>query len=928
MESLYNVNNFEWDIYLLCNPDLKKNNINTKEQAFIHFKNYGINENRFININLLKLYYFNDWVKYKNTYFTLQKISIDECFFYYIKKGITEEHIIHLKEYDTEKIINFFTLNINNLKYYNIFNQYNWTIYRNDNNLHHIKNDIDGFLHYISNGKINNLKITKNIFPITYFNSNFYKKINNNGNNENLLKKYIIKKDFSMYYNIIEQYLFENYDWNMYLNNNKDLNKVYKKELDGFKHYIKHGFSEKREIYDNNLLEKTYNWNLYQQINSELNNMSIKQLIDHYIQHGKYEKRILILHKNKENEKFINDNKKLINNDINFMINNIELRPENFDFNFYIEMNLDLKKNIKEENNGFIHYLEYGKKEKRLYNKQQEYIYKHYYFDNFIKKYNLNTSISKKELIRLYFQKINFYLPKFFIIKNRNTTIVKESIKFSFAISSFNNEKNILDNLVSIILQSYSNWEIFYTNDNSNDRTEEYFHFIVKKYNIQDKVTYIKNNENMKQAYSKFHMYQKIDKNNVIIILDGDDWLYHSEVLNDLYDLYTKKHCNMTYSKFYYYTENKILRPVNLQKIPKDIIQFNNYRKYKWCFSHLRTGYAWLFKMIPQNYLMYQNKWLDRCTDWAELYCVAELAEGKIEAIDDVQVVYNKNNSLLYKNSYYTDHLSQERKNIENYIVNLPKLIKMIPDIYIINLPHETELKNKLTKQLNKYDIKNYHFFEAHNAYKYEESKQIYEKYKENYKNNKIPRKIFGVEKEHINNLSALGVIQSTLKLYEFINNTTNLDHVIILEDDVYFKKKILKEIHITNVDLNDCDFMYIGHNCLSKDLLNIRKQNKNIIDLNKECPNINIYGAYGFICSRNFRSFVLSKGIDYFINQNLNLDCFYITLYKDTTNNLKIKLYNDHLVIPEVRKDGIQNKRGNEFYEDRSIDLDNYDIF
>ena len=43
--------------------------------------------------------------------------------------------------------------------------------------------------------------------------------------------------------------------------------------------------------------------------------------------------------------------------------------------------------------------------------------------------------------------------------------------------------------------------------------------------------------------------------------------------------------------------------------------------------------------------------------------------------------------------------------------------------------------------------------------------------------------------------------------------------------------------------------------------------------------------------------------------------------------NLLSFYLYHDHLCIPEVRKDGIQNKRDVSFYNERSLNLDNYFI-
>ena len=66
MKNLYNIDNFDWEIYVQYNPDLKNNNIVTKEQAFNHFKNVGFKENRFISSTQLQIYHSYDWNNYKN----------------------------------------------------------------------------------------------------------------------------------------------------------------------------------------------------------------------------------------------------------------------------------------------------------------------------------------------------------------------------------------------------------------------------------------------------------------------------------------------------------------------------------------------------------------------------------------------------------------------------------------------------------------------------------------------------------------------------------------------------------------------------------------------------------------------------------------------------------------------------------------------
>ena len=148
MNNFYNINYFEWDIYLEKNPDLVKNNINTKEKAIIHFKTHGINEKRFINRKMIELWENYDWIKYKNNYPELNTLDEREVFFhyYFIKKKDT----IFKKEE-----ISFFEKEENQKKYINLYKNSDWDKYlSNYQDLKDvgIKTNFECFTHYIVHG--------------------------------------------------------------------------------------------------------------------------------------------------------------------------------------------------------------------------------------------------------------------------------------------------------------------------------------------------------------------------------------------------------------------------------------------------------------------------------------------------------------------------------------------------------------------------------------------------------------------------------------------------------------------------------------------------------------------------------------------------------------------------------------------------------
>jgi hypothetical protein len=189
---------------------------------------------------------------------------------------------------------------------------------------------------------------------------------------------------------------------------------------------------------------------------------------------------------------------------------------------------------------------------------------------------------------------------------------------------------------------------------------------------VSNKVQYIKNNKQMFQSYSKYNSYKNINDDEIVIILDGDDWLARSDALNIIANTYMEQKCLVAYSGYIIYNKTNIFEKMHSIEYSDKIKNNSLYRKSnEWFFSHIRTGYAKLFKKIPIEYFKYKNKWLDRCTDWAEMYSIAELAGNKVSTINKFLYIYNKSNSIKYKNSYFNDYYTNERKNIEEYIKKL-----------------------------------------------------------------------------------------------------------------------------------------------------------------------------------------------------------------------------------------------------------------
>ena len=125
------------------------------------------------------------------------------------------------------------------------------------------------------------------------------------------------------------------------------------------------------------------------------------------------------------------------------------------------------------------------------------------------------------------------------------------------------------------------------------------------------------------------------------------------------------------------------------------------YRNSQWLCSHLRTGYAKLFKNVRENEMKDHNgNWLKCSTDMAVMYKVMEQSKGKIKVINDLMYVYNIDNSLQYDSSYYKKDVKFEKYREK---VNKHLSIKKIYCLYIID-KITIEIFNNVHSILNKKD--------------------------------------------------------------------------------------------------------------------------------------------------------------------------------------------------------------------------------
>ena len=279
---------------------------------------------------------------------------------------------------------------------------------------------------------------------------------------------------------------------------------------------------------------------------------------------------------------------------------------------------------------------------------------------------------------------------------------IKEVNKFVFIVPSYNNELWIEKNILSMLDQSYSHWRMIYINDCSTDSTHDKFQELTEKYS--DKITYIQNNVKYGQAYNRYSAYNMCDDDEFCIMLDGDDWLASKYVLSYLNVFIHDQNVDMTYGTCVQYVNGK---EEDLTWVPEDysqdVINNKSYRKDKWRAMHLRVMKAKYLKQIsPLDFIMDNNEFIVCTTDMVESYPCLEMCKGRHKKINDILMVYNRDNSLMYPTSFYHKNSKQNLKDV---------ILKKVLSIS----PYQNVIQNKKVVIV---DIENQHYKDMIQHYK------------------------------------------------------------------------------------------------------------------------------------------------------------------------------------------------------------------
>lgn len=239
-----------------------------------------------------------------------------------------------------------------------------------------------------------------------------------------------------------------------------------------------------------------------------------------------------------------------------------------------------------------------------------------------------------------------FRILCFLMIISIKTILTAGDSKFVIMICSYNNEKWVEKNLLSALNQNYNNFRVIYINDCSTDGTLSRLDCVIRNHPKKN-ILQIVNNESNKGAmtniYNTIHSYIKDDE--IVCLLDGDDWLannYVLSVLDMVYKIKRKKYW-LVYSQFQGTASNS----EGFCKAYSDrAIRSNQFRSEGFLCSHLKTFYGWLFKKIKKEDLQRDGDFLEITSDIGFMMPMIEMAKNHQIFIPKVLYIYNQDNPI------------------------------------------------------------------------------------------------------------------------------------------------------------------------------------------------------------------------------------------------------------------------------------------
>lgn len=222
--------------------------------------------------------------------------------------------------------------------------------------------------------------------------------------------------------------------------------------------------------------------------------------------------------------------------------------------------------------------------------------------------------------------------------------------QFKIVVPSFNSVDYIGKTLSSIESQLYKQYEVCVIDDCSTFKEQR---LLIAEFCQRNGWKMQFHDKNYGALYGVVQALRDFDcdDEDVVVVLDGDDWLAHEHVLERLHSEYAKSDLYMTWGQCERFPAGN--PPMKYaQAVPDMVIEQKLFRDIPFVFWHPCTFKYKLWRHIKDEDLRdMSGEYFRYYKDKATIYPMLEMAGKKIKFISETLVIYNLQNPL---NDYRT----------------------------------------------------------------------------------------------------------------------------------------------------------------------------------------------------------------------------------------------------------------------------------
>lgn len=246
--------------------------------------------------------------------------------------------------------------------------------------------------------------------------------------------------------------------------------------------------------------------------------------------------------------------------------------------------------------------------------------------------------------------------------------------RFKIVVPSFNSVDFLPKTLHSIEMQTFKDYDVCVIDDASTLKAQRE---IIGDYCGRNdwKAIYHTKNEGALKGLVEAIGSLNCQDDDVVVVIDGDDWLAHDKVLDRLHQAYSDNDIYMTWGQCEIHPAGKT--PMKYaQPVPDMVIDQKLYRDIPFVFWHPATFKYLLWRHIDDKDLRDTNgEYFRIMKDKATLFPMLEMCGHKKMFIGETLYIYNIGNPL----NDYANTAQEEIQRVDRYLQSKTRYQVLVP---------------------------------------------------------------------------------------------------------------------------------------------------------------------------------------------------------------------------------------------------------